>query len=128
MVLGGKSLWLRSVVFSSFFPLSIFEASFLFANFTMTFLCQWLDFRLWQASILTGSIPVLDSGNISQTLLSRALWEMLSGMPEISRHSLFEHCSFAQQFLSTLVSWQDNFVFMFSLTARSDSGLVPEQV
>ena len=124
MVLGEKPFGLRSVVFSFFFPLSIFKASFLLANFAMTFLGQWFDFGRWQASMLTGSISASHSRKMSQTLHSRSFWEMLSRMLEMSRHSLLEYCSFAQDFLSTLVSWLDNLLFMFLLIARSDPSFV----
>ena len=105
MVLGGKPFWLSSAVFNFFFLLSIFESSFLLANFKLTFFGQWFNLKRWQASMLTGSISALHSRNISQTLLWRSFWEMLSRMPKISRHSLLEFCSFAQHFPSTLVSW-----------------------
>ena len=124
MVLSGKPLWLRSVVFNFFFPLSIFEASLILANFTMNFLGQWFDLRRWQALILTGSISASHSRNMSQPYSQRKFCEMLLGMPETSRHSLLEYCSFAQHFLSTLVSWLDNLLFMFLLIARSDSSFV----
>ena len=74
-MLGGKPFWLWSVVFNFFFPLSIFKASFLLANFTMTFLGQWFNLRQWQASMLTRSISASHSRNMSQILLSRSFWD-----------------------------------------------------
>ena len=125
MVLGGKPFWHSSVVFSFFFLLGIFEASLLFANITIVFFRrQWFDLRRWQASMLKGSISASHSRNMSQSLLSRSFKEMPSGMPKISRYSLLEYCSFAQNFLSTLVSWLNNSLFIFLLLARSDSSFV----
>ena len=49
---------------------------------------------------------------------------MLSGIPENSRHSLLEYYSFAENFLSTLVSWLDYLLFMSLLEIRAGSSLV----
>ena len=49
---------------------------------------------------------------------------MLSGIPENSRHSLLEYYSFAQNFLSALVSWLDYLLFMSLLEIRAGSSLV----
>ena len=115
-----KTLLTQVGSFSFFFPVSVFKAFFLLANFTMSFLGQWFDFIQWQASMLAGSISASHSRKMSQTSLSRSLWEMPSGMPEISRHSFLEYYSFAQRFLSTLVSWLNNSALICLLLPRSD--------
>ena len=77
-----------------------------------------LDFRRWQSSKFDGSMSTLTFLNNFRTVSSRALFSILLGIPDISRHSLLEYCSFSWHLRSRV--FLVKLSLTFSLTYSSD--------
>ena len=79
-----------------------FSLSFLFDSLMITFfgLAGW--FTRWQVLTSLESMVTPASLKILWTVSSKLLFEILSGIPDISRHSRLEHCLFAAQFFSRI--------------------------
>ena len=106
-------------IFEFFLFNFIYSASFLLENLRMTFPLLPFPFRRSHDSMFSVSISASIPRNIHWILSSRALSVTDSGMAEISRHSLLEHCSLAQDFRSVTTKCPIIFRFTFRDIVRS---------
>ena len=117
-----------SISGSKFFSFFLFNRTFLPSlrrfNFNITILGSPLYGKRWQSSTNPRSTGASISSRIVSTLVSNSVSLTLGGMPEISRHSLLEYCSFAKRFPSTLISLSDSLELTFLDMFTSASSLV----
>ena len=93
---GGIQVPLRSTFLRLGLAFNTRYTSFRFESFIITFWGALLvDLSRWQSSTFEKTTGALHFENKSKTVSSRALSAMLPGMPDISRHSLLEYCSFS---------------------------------
>ena len=93
----------RSVDFNFFLFFLILSASFRLDSLIITILPPCLVLIQWQASIFFDLTAESILPNTSLTLSSN--WEsgVPFGIPDISRHSRLQYCSFLQHFLSRVI-------------------------
>ena len=112
------------MLFNFFLLFITLVTSFLFDNLIITFFGLAFWFRRWQASTSLEFTVTPVSLKIFRTVSSELLFGMLSGIPDISKHSRPECCSFAAHFLSKMRFYFTKLSFTLLVTKSCDSILV----
>ena len=88
------------ILFNFFLLFITLVTSLLFDNLIIDFFGLAFWFSRWQASTCLEFTVTAVSLKIFRTVFSKLLFGILSGIPDISKHSRIEYCVFAAHFLS----------------------------